>query len=34
MNKQYGYIFNLFTSFGYFKNDTENITVLKTAIPI
>ena len=29
MNKQYGYIFNLFTSFGYFENDTENITVLK-----
>ena len=30
MKKQYGYIFNLFTSFGYFKNEVDNIKVLKT----
>ena len=29
MKKQYGYIFNLFTSFGYFKNEQDNIKVLE-----
>ena len=29
-DSKYGYIFNLFTSFGYFKNNEENINVLKS----
>ena len=29
MKKKYNYIFNLFTSFGYFKNASENLSVLK-----
>ena len=29
MKKKYNYVFNLFTSFGYFKNGSENLSVLK-----
>ena len=29
MKKKYNYIFNLFTSFGYFENASENLSVLK-----
>ena len=29
-NTKYDYIFNLFTSFGYFKNNEDNIKVLKS----
>ena len=29
MKKKYNYVFNLFTSFGYFENGSENLSVLK-----
>jgi len=31
VNKGFDYVFNLFTSFGYFENENENVQVLKSA---